>query len=150
MTNLHDLIRRMADELDHYRQLLCDDRTDRHALATEARAALAEPPDNGDVTTAEEIFAIATHGPHKGCPTPKPCPFCGSTNLRFEFAGSQGYICCDDCDTQGPCDERAADPICDIDAAYLAWNRRALQVASKRMQDLALQPLTSLTTEHHD
>ena len=53
-----------------------------------------------------------------------PCPFCGSTNLRYEFAGSQGYICCDDCGTQGPCDEQAADPICDHDAAYAAWNRR--------------------------
>jgi hypothetical protein len=54
-----------------------------------------------------------------------PCPFCGSTNLRYEFAGSQGYIECNDCGTAGPGDERAADPICDMDAAYLAWNRRA-------------------------
>ena len=57
-----------------------------------------------------------------------PCPFCGATkHLRYEFAGSQGYICCDNCGTQGPCDERAADPICDMDAAYAAWNRRALE-----------------------
>lgn len=54
-----------------------------------------------------------------------PCPFCGSTNLRYEFAGSQGYIECNECGTQGPCDERAADPHCDTDAAYEAWNRRA-------------------------
>ena len=54
-----------------------------------------------------------------------PCPFCGSTNLRSEFSGSQGYIECNECGTQGPCDERAADPICDYDAAYAAWNRRA-------------------------
>ena len=54
-----------------------------------------------------------------------PCPFCGSTNLRFEFSGSQGYIECNKCGTEGPCDEQAADPICDMDAAYLAWNRRA-------------------------
>jgi hypothetical protein len=33
----------MADELDHYRQLLMDDRREAHALATEARAALAQP-----------------------------------------------------------------------------------------------------------
>jgi hypothetical protein len=33
----------MADELDCYRQLLMDDRSEVHALATEARAALAEP-----------------------------------------------------------------------------------------------------------
>lgn len=25
----------------------------------------------------------------------------------------------------GPSDEQAADPHCDIDAAYMAWNRRA-------------------------
>jgi hypothetical protein len=30
----------MADELDHYRQLLMDDRREAHALATEARAVL--------------------------------------------------------------------------------------------------------------
>ena len=53
-----------------------------------------------------------------------PCPFCGSTNLRFEFSGSQGYIECNECGTQGPCDEQAADPICDMGAAYEAWNRR--------------------------
>ena len=41
MTDLHDLITRMADELDHYRQLLTDDRREVHALAMEARAALA-------------------------------------------------------------------------------------------------------------
>ncbi len=33
----------MADELDHYRQLLMDDRRETHALATKARAALAQP-----------------------------------------------------------------------------------------------------------
>ena len=53
-----------------------------------------------------------------------PCPFCSSTNLRYEFAGSQGYIECNECGTEGPCDERAADPYCDVDAAYGAWNRR--------------------------
>jgi hypothetical protein len=45
--------------------------------------------------------------------------------LRYEFCGSQGYIECNECCTQGPCDERAADPICDLDAACDAWNRRA-------------------------
>jgi hypothetical protein len=53
-----------------------------------------------------------------------PCPFCGSINLRYQFSGSQGYIECNECGTQGPCDERAADPICDIEAANSAWNRR--------------------------
>ena len=37
------LCARMADELDHYRQLLMDDRRATHALATEARVALAQP-----------------------------------------------------------------------------------------------------------
>ena len=42
-TKTRDLIRRLADELDHYRQLLMDDRRETHVLATEARAALAQP-----------------------------------------------------------------------------------------------------------
>jgi streptomycin 6-kinase len=37
----------MADELDHYRQLLMDDRRETHALAAEARAALAQPEPQG-------------------------------------------------------------------------------------------------------
>jgi hypothetical protein len=37
----------MADELDHYRQLLMDDRRESHALATEARAYLAQPETEG-------------------------------------------------------------------------------------------------------
>ena len=43
MTDFRALCARMADELDHYHQLLMDDRRETHALATEARAALAEP-----------------------------------------------------------------------------------------------------------
>ena len=42
MTNPRDLIKRLADELDHYRQLLMDDRRETHALATDARAYLAQ------------------------------------------------------------------------------------------------------------
>ena len=42
MTDYRALCARMADELDYYRQLLMDDRREVHALATEARAALAE------------------------------------------------------------------------------------------------------------
>jgi hypothetical protein len=41
MTDYRALCARMADELDHYRQLLMDDRHATHALAAEARAALA-------------------------------------------------------------------------------------------------------------
>lgn len=39
--DMHDLLIRMADELDNYRQLLTDDRREVHALASEARAALS-------------------------------------------------------------------------------------------------------------
>ena len=42
MTDFRGLCARMADELDHYRQLLMDDRRETHALATETRAALAQ------------------------------------------------------------------------------------------------------------
>jgi hypothetical protein len=48
MTTERDLIQRMADELDHYRQLLADNRHETCALANEARSFLAlaqpEPP----------------------------------------------------------------------------------------------------------
>ena len=47
MTDFRELCARMADELDHYRQLLMDDRRETHALATEARAALAQPETEG-------------------------------------------------------------------------------------------------------
>jgi hypothetical protein len=47
MTDYKALCARMADELDHYRQLLMDDRRETHALATEARAALAQPESEG-------------------------------------------------------------------------------------------------------
>jgi hypothetical protein len=47
------LCARMADELDHYRQLLMDDRRATHALANEARALLAQPEPQGP--TDEEI-----------------------------------------------------------------------------------------------
>jgi|GEM_PF-3752735 len=47
MTDYRALCARMADELDHYRQLLMDDRRETHALASEARAALAQPEPQG-------------------------------------------------------------------------------------------------------
>ena len=46
-TDFRALCSRMADELDYYRQLLKDDRHEVHQLATEARAALAEPQPEG-------------------------------------------------------------------------------------------------------
>jgi hypothetical protein len=53
MTDFRALCARMADELDHYRQLLMDDRRETHALATEARAALAKPEPQGPISEAE-------------------------------------------------------------------------------------------------
>jgi hypothetical protein len=54
MTDLRALCARMADELDHYRQLLMGDRREIHALAAEARAALAQPEPQGP--TDEELL----------------------------------------------------------------------------------------------
>jgi hypothetical protein len=64
MTDFRALCARMADELDHYRQLLMDDRRETHALAAEARAALAQPepqdvdpwPMPGDAEGLAEVF----------------------------------------------------------------------------------------------
>ena len=62
MTDYRALCARMADELDHYRQLLMDDRRETHALATEARAALAQPEPQGptldDVSELCEEFGF--------------------------------------------------------------------------------------------
>jgi hypothetical protein len=53
MTDFRALCARMADELDHYRQLLMDDRRATHALAAEARWFLAQPEPQG--ATDEEL-----------------------------------------------------------------------------------------------
>jgi hypothetical protein len=57
MTDFRALCARMADELDHYRQLLMDDRRATHALAAEARAALAQPEPHGP--TVMQILALS-------------------------------------------------------------------------------------------
>ncbi len=57
MTDLRALCARMADELDHYRQLLMDDRRETHALAAEARAALEAQPEP-QVPTAVELWEL--------------------------------------------------------------------------------------------
>ena len=59
-TDFRALCARMADELDYYRQLLMDDRREIHALATEARAALAEPQPEGP--SGDEIYKLALEG----------------------------------------------------------------------------------------
>jgi hypothetical protein len=56
MTDYRALCARMADELDRYRQLLMDDRRETHALAAEARAALAQPEPQGP--TDEELHDL--------------------------------------------------------------------------------------------
>ncbi len=56
MTDLHALITELADELDHNRQCLLDDRRLTHPLADKARAALAEPEPEGP--TDEEILEL--------------------------------------------------------------------------------------------
>jgi len=60
MTDFRALCARMADELDHYRQLLMDDRREAHALATEARAALAQPK---PPSLKEQALALISHDP---------------------------------------------------------------------------------------
>ena len=60
MTDFRALCARMADELDHYRQLLMDDRREAHALATEARAALAQPKPS---SLKEQALALISHDP---------------------------------------------------------------------------------------
>ena len=67
MTDPRDLIKRLADELDHYRQLLMDDKRETHALATEARAYLSQPEPEGP--TDEELLQIAaaTIDPYESC-----------------------------------------------------------------------------------
>jgi hypothetical protein len=59
MTDFRDLCARMADELDHYRQLLMDDRRETHALAAEARAALAQPEPEGPSDKELDLVVIA-------------------------------------------------------------------------------------------
>jgi len=63
MTDFRELCARMADELDHYRQLLMDDRRETHALATEARAALAQPElqELSDLCARVETLEAAVH-----------------------------------------------------------------------------------------
>ena len=88
MTDLRALCARMADELDHYRQLLMDDRRETHALATEARALLAQPEPQGPKliyrycpVTIAECGGPCEQGPEycdcgeiKGEPAPQPEP----------------------------------------------------------------------------
>ena len=70
--NPRDLIKRLADELDHYRQLLMGDGRETHALATEARAFLAQHESIGDriakadaaiEASMERVRAIASSYP---------------------------------------------------------------------------------------
>ena len=66
----------------------------------------------------------------------EPCPFCASSNLEYEFSSSQGYIKCNDCGVFGPEHPLAADPHCDVHAAELIWNRRALRACKGNVADM--------------
>lgn len=63
MTDFRALCARMADELDHYRQLLMDDRRETHALAAEARWHLAQPKPQGP--TDEQIMELMPQQMHE-------------------------------------------------------------------------------------
>lgn len=54
----------------------------------------------------------------------KPCPFCGSADVKYEFCSSQGFVECQTCGAAGPIVEKAADPHCDEEAGFQAWNQR--------------------------
>ena len=59
MTDLHALITELANELDHNRQCLLDDRRVTHPLADKARAELAEP--EPERLTVQEISDLPQH-----------------------------------------------------------------------------------------
>jgi len=65
MTDFRALCARMADELDHYRQLLMDDRRATHALAAEARAALAQPEPQGPSELELEAIELKLWDKHR-------------------------------------------------------------------------------------
>ena len=68
MTDLRALCARMADELDHYRQLVMDDRREVHSLAVEARAALAQPePDVSQLSDGYHTFSELYEHRHALC-----------------------------------------------------------------------------------
>jgi len=72
MTDLRDLITELADELDHNRQCLLDDRRVTHPLADRARAALAEPEPEGP--TDDELLEVAAKAlGYKSIPSDETC-----------------------------------------------------------------------------
>lgn len=80
-TNPRDLIQRLADELDHYRQLLMDDRRETHALANEARAYLAKSESDGSaVPDDREPASVTTY------PTDKELLKLMPETMRDEFS----------------------------------------------------------------
>jgi hypothetical protein len=71
-TDFRALCARMADELDHYLQLLTDNRLEVHALSAEARAALAAPEqgstDEKLISTYQSAYEPAwKRGEYHGC-----------------------------------------------------------------------------------
>jgi hypothetical protein len=93
-SDIRDLLSRMADELDHYRQLLNDDRREVHALAAEARAALAAEP--------------VGEGPSRNV-----CSGCGKYRYQAIKAIANGAVaCCPDCSTLTVVDRNAIRDCC--------------------------------------
>ena len=94
------MIARMADELDHYRQLLMDDRREAHALATEARALLAQP-----VAPAEERVGNGL------LPEEPPLPehWSGDLEYGFEAAWDTARALLAQSVAERPSDEEIAD-----------------------------------------
>lgn len=75
-TDWKALCARMAAELDHYRQLLMDDRRESHALAAEARAALVQPEPEGP--SDEELWEL-----YQGPGTFSPVEFARAVLARW-------------------------------------------------------------------
>jgi hypothetical protein len=58
MIDPRDLIKRLAEKLDHYRRLLMSGGRETHALVAEARAYLAQPEPN---RTVEDCSNMSKH-----------------------------------------------------------------------------------------
>jgi hypothetical protein len=73
-----DLIQRMANELDLYRQMARDDCTSTHPFADEARALLSQSEPEGPPLEP------------RGCPTPGACSCPTSPTVPTELRGQEG------------------------------------------------------------
>jgi hypothetical protein len=140
----------MADELDHYRQLLMDDRRATHALAAEARAALEAQPESQGPSKHElfgllmqaggatqcvsvewlEPFAdavLARYGRPAIEPVPVSAGLPGPTDEELEDFALQnggGYF---NCDCQEEADILTRKHISNYRAVLARWGRPAIE-----------------------